>query len=464
VLALSLALVHPVHAEDLTVRILHTTDLHGTLAGWDDVNDRPAPRGLERLATLIGEARADGTPTLLVDAGDALSGSSLVRAWREGSRITPEPVVAALNTLGYDALAVGNHEFDGGRAALDSARSTARFPFLAANVLDARTGQPAFGTSIVKVVGGVRIGIVGLTTPVVPMLMDSSLCRGLTFVDPLETARREVARLRGAERCNAVIVLFHSGLERDPAARGGDVRPRLGEIPNENLGYRLAYEVPGIDMLVLGHTHVVVPSTTIGSTIVTQAGRNGEALGRIELRFSRATPLAPWTLMNRTAAVRAVTDSVAADPAMHAQVAPYLAAARTMLDEVVAQASAPIAAPYGRFGDNALLRIIQRCQLEASGADVSLAAMFDPTQVIPAGPCAVVTCCACTRTTTRSASWSCPAPSSSRCSSTRPRCSATTRGTAARRSCVPTSRAISSTPPRDSTTRSMSRVPRVHAS
>lgn len=383
---LTLALPLSASADQLTVRVLHTTDLHGALTAWDDVRDAAAPRGLEKLATLIRAARADSTPTLLVDAGDALYGSPLVRAWHEGPRTSPEPVVAALDRLGYDALAVGNHEFDGGRASLEAARARAHFAMLAANVLDARTRQPAFGTSIVREFQGARVGILGLTTPAVPMLMDTTLCAGLLFVDPIETARREIARLRGAERCQAVIVLFHSGLERDPAAKGGDAKPRIGEVPGENLGYRLAYEVPGIDALVLGHTHVLLPSATIGKTLVTQAGRNGEALGQIELRFARATSLQEWTLSNADARVQPVSDTTASDPAFGAFARPYAEASRAMLDEVVGQTRAPLGAPEGRFSDNALLQLIHRCQLEASNADVSLAAMFDPAQQIAAGP------------------------------------------------------------------------------
>lgn len=370
-----------VRAEDLTVRVLHTTDLHGMLT----TEPGGPARGLDRVATRVAAARAEG-PTLLLDAGDALAGSALVRAWREGPRTTPEPVIAALNALDYDALAIGNHDFDHGRAALDSARAQARFPFLAANVLDARTRQPAFGTSVVRVVGGARIGVLGLTTPAVPRLMDPALVEGLEFVDPIETARREIARLRGPERCAAVVVLFHSGLERDPSARGGDAKPKPGTVPNEDLGYRLAYEVPGIDLLVLGHTHAVVPAVTIGGALVTQAGQRGEAVGRAELRFTRASNLAEWTLAGREARVLAVSDTVSADPTVATLVAPYAAAADAMLDEVVAQASAPFAAPWGRFADHALLHLVHRCQLEVSGADVSLATTFDPALTIPPGP------------------------------------------------------------------------------
>ncbi|HEX5632876.1 MAG TPA: metallophosphoesterase, partial [Gemmatimonadales bacterium] len=316
-----------VRAEDLEVRVrlLHTTDLHGSLAAWDDWNDRPAARGLERIATLVARARADSGPVLLLDAGDALHGSPLERIWRQGPRSTPEPVVAAMNALGYDAMAIGNHEFDAGRGSLDSAAARARFPFLGANVVDARTGKPAYGSSVVREVEGVRIGILGLTTPAVPQLMDSSLVRGLRFLDPLEVARGEIARLRGPERCQAVVALVHSGLERDPSARGGEGRARVGDVPNENLGYRLAYEVPGLDVVILGHTHQVVYSAMVGGALVTQAGKGGEALGRVELTFKRASTLAEWKLDARSASVIAVTDTVSSDPAMRAFVAPYAA-------------------------------------------------------------------------------------------------------------------------------------------
>jgi len=376
----------PASGEELTLRILHTTDLHGALAAWDDWSDRPASRGLEKLATLVAAARADSAPTLLLDAGDALYGSPLVSTWREGPRRDPQPMVAAMNAMGYDALAVGNHEFDGGRGALDSAIAVSRFAVLGANVVNARSGQRAFAGTIVRELAGVRIGVIGLTTPAVPMLMDSSLFAGLAFLDPIEVARREVARLRGSERCQVVVALMHSGLERDPSARGGESRARPGEIPNENVGYRVAYQVPGLDVVILGHTHVVLPSVTIGGALVTQAGKGGEALGQVELAFERASSLAEWKLVKKSASVTTVTDSVQSEPRLHGLVAPYVAATRAALDKVVAEAAEPLSAPYGRLGDNPLARIIHRCQLDYSGADVSFATLFDPTQTIAAGP------------------------------------------------------------------------------
>lgn len=382
-LLLACVVAAPAAAEEQPVTLLHTTDLHGMLSSWDDLTDRPVARGLTRVATLVQRVRSEGAPTLLVDAGDALSGSPLTHVWRRGDRSRPEPVIAAMNALGYDALTVGNHEFDYGPAGLSQALADARFPLLAANVVDPVTGQPAFERSLVRELpGGIRVGIMGLCTPAVPLMADSALWSRYAFVSPIEVAQREVSRLRGAERCDAVIALAHFGLEKDPRTGAW----REGEPQSENWGYRLATEVTGIDVILLGHTHQSVPSLEISGVLVSQAGRHGEALGRIDLTFARATDAAPWALKGKRARVLAVADSVAEDPELAALVAPYAEETRRAMDEEVAQAPRALAAPAGRFADNVLWQAIHRVQLEVSGADVSLAALFDPTQRIGPGP------------------------------------------------------------------------------
>jgi 2',3'-cyclic-nucleotide 2'-phosphodiesterase/3'-nucleotidase len=369
-------------AEDAHLTILHTTDVHGSLLPWDDLAGRPASRGLAKAATLIARVRAEGQPVLLLDDGDATAGSPLVSAWHRDPAGTPEPVTRIMNALGVDAMAIGNHEFDFGPAALESTRAAARFPFLAANVVRAN-GAPAFPASLVRQLpGGVRVGIIGLCTPAVPQLADPAQYAGYVFLPPIEAAQKEVVRLRGAERCDVVIVLAHTGLEKDP--RTGEAR--RGDAPGEDFGWRLASEVRGIDVVILGHTHAVVPSVEIGGALVTQAGKFAEGVGRVDLTLTRASSAAPWSISSRKAQVTALGDSVAADTALVRALAPYAERTRTALDEPVATAGGELSAPGGRFADNALWQLVHRAQLDATGADVSLAAMFDPAQVIAAGP------------------------------------------------------------------------------
>ena len=252
-LSLLLALAAPARGETARLTVLHTTDLHGALTAFDYGHDRPAARGLVRIASLVRAARAEGAPVLLLDGGDAIQGGALVDAWQRGDRARPEPMTAAMTRLGYDAMAVGNHEFSYGPAALAAARAASGFPWLAANVVGA-DGKPAFGASIVKELAGVRVGIVGLVTPAVPALEEAAHVAGLRFLPPLEAGNAEAKRLRESERCDLVIAIAHTGLERDPASGVA----RIGDAPDENQGARLAAELRGVDLLVLGHTHATV--------------------------------------------------------------------------------------------------------------------------------------------------------------------------------------------------------------
>jgi 2',3'-cyclic-nucleotide 2'-phosphodiesterase/3'-nucleotidase len=186
-----------------------------------------------------------------------------------------------MNRVGYDAMAIGNHEFDFGRERLEASRKEARFPWLSANTLGP-DGTPAFAPYVVKEIAGVRVGILGLVTPHVANWESPSLLGGLRFGDSVEAARRWVPVLRGKERCDLVVVLAHEGFERDP--RTGRERPDSGE----NQAYAVATEVDGIDLLLSGHAHVVVAPTRLGKTWVSQPGRFGNTLTRFDVTLSPA--------------------------------------------------------------------------------------------------------------------------------------------------------------------------------
>lgn len=383
VLALPLLLAAAsARAEETHVTVLHTTDVHGSLLPWDDLAQKPAPRGLARVATAVARARAEGAPVVLLDAGDATSGSPLTAVWNHDHAGAPEPVTMVMNAMGYDAMAVGNHEFDFGPEAVESNKAASKFPWLAANI--ARSdGSAAFPASVVRELpNGVRVGIVGICTPATAQLDDPSQVKGYTFLAPLDLLQAEVNRLRNGEHCDVVIALAHTGLEKD--VRTGEVR--RGDAPSENMGWQLANEVRGLDALILGHTHVVVPYANVNSTLVTQAGKGAENLGRLDLTLTRESTLGPWKLVKKWASVVAVGDTIPPDSGVVASLAPYAERTKAALDEVVANAAGPLAAPSGRFADNVLWQTIQRAQIEASGAQVSLAALFDPAQRIEAGP------------------------------------------------------------------------------
>ena len=368
-------------AEEAHLTLLHTTDLHGSALAQDDLSGRAVPRGLEKLATLIRQVRAEGGPTLLMDAGDCIQGAPLASLYQLGDHRLPEPMMSAMNAIGYDAMAVGNHEFDFGPVARERARGDARFPWLAANIRRA-DGKPAFDASLVRSVGGITVGIIGLTTPAVASWEDSSLIAGLQFGSPVEAARAEVRRLREQAHCDVIVLLAHTGFEKDPVT-GVE---RHGDATDENWGTRLATEVPGVDALVLGHTHAVVPSAEFPGLIAAQAGQFGEGLGRIDLTLTRDGPSAPWRVSAHRSRVIAVTDSIASDSTIARLMQPYHKAALAELDRVVAQVPTRLDAPHGRYEDGALWQLIHRAQREATGAQLSIASLPDASVRLGPGP------------------------------------------------------------------------------
>src|SRR5258705_119021 len=255
------------------------------MAAGTALADRRVARGLEKFAPGVRAARADGNPVVLIDAGDCTQGSPLETFHQLGAPPRPDPMMAAMTAIGFDAMVVGNHEFDFGPGPMASARASAGFPWLCAN-LRAANGSLAFAPSLIKTVGGIRVGIVGVTTPITAAWLDSTRIGGLRFEPPVDAARAEVTRLRDKERCDLGILVAHTGLERDPATG----EPRPGELDGENWAWRLANEVKGIDALVIGHTHVVIPEQTIGGTLVAQAGAGGDGLGGLAFSLHRRSP------------------------------------------------------------------------------------------------------------------------------------------------------------------------------
>jgi 2',3'-cyclic-nucleotide 2'-phosphodiesterase/3'-nucleotidase len=365
-------------ADTTRVTLLHTTDLHGSVMAWDYVLDRPAERGLAKLSSLITSIRSEENPTIVVDAGDALGGG-IETFRRPGIDQGVDPVIAAMNTIGYDAFIPGNHEFDHGARALEWLEREAHAPWLAANVTRTK-GRALFQPSIVVAAGPLRVGIVGVTTPATTRFLPAATVAEFRFDDPVAGARAEVERLRREQACDVVVLVAHTGLARDPAT-GAE---RGGDAPGENQGEALA-AIPGVDVLVLGHSHFAIDSLVLDGALVTQAGAHGTHLGRVDLTFTREDVANPWRLSARRARRIAVTAWNAEDPAVARTARSTHDALRAALARSAGRAPAAIHAPRGRLDHGSAWELIHRAQLWATGAEVSLAALPSPEVSLPPG-------------------------------------------------------------------------------
>ena len=373
--------------------LLAFNDFHGNLAPVSSssssgrINNTPAG-GVEYLAThlkkLRNKARVNGAETLTVAAGDLVGASPLLSA-----AFHDEPTIEAMNALGLDVSAVGNHEFDEGYKELqrlqrggciddgDGANNQdscpggktfegADFQYLAANVVKKKTGKTILRSTAIREVDGIKVGFIGMTLEATPDIVTQSGIKGLRFDDEVETANALVPTLkqRGAE---AIVVLVHEGgLPLDPTAYD-ECTGVSGPIIDiaENLD-------PEIDTVVSGHTHqpynctVRDPDGRMRS--LTSASSFGRIVTDIHLLLDRSTGdvVRPAAYAQN----RIVTRTVTEDPTMTELIGFYSDLVQEIANEVIGYTDGTITAapdPDGS-GDSALGNLIADSQREFEGA------------------------------------------------------------------------------------------------
>jgi 5'-nucleotidase len=268
--AKTLAPLEPLAADRF--QILHTNDIHGRL---DSLRVTTGASGFDQggLALIGGmierhRERAPGR-TLVLDAGDAWVGQ-LISSIDKG-----RSMVAAMSMAGYDAQALGNHDFDWGQEELAARAKEASFPLLTANVIQESTGDPPpFAKPfVVKDLGIARVAVIGLTYPSSSIIRAASV-KGLRFTSPIEAAKRYLPEMR--KQADVIVALTHLGLEGGSARLEGDTA--------------LAAAVPEIDLIVGGHDHQAFRTAmSAADTKIFQAGANGENVGRVEVTVDPAT-------------------------------------------------------------------------------------------------------------------------------------------------------------------------------
>src|SRR5205085_9310775 len=176
---------HADGTERAWLTIISTTDLHGNIAPLDYYTNKPDARGLAKAATIIAQIRKENPQALLLDSRETTQGTRFVYYHNKINHTAVDPMMLVMNSLNYDAMTVGNHEYNFGLKVLEKARHEAKFPWLSANTYRAGTNEPAYKPYIVKVVNGVRVGELGLTTPGIPSWENKENYAGLEFREPV---------------------------------------------------------------------------------------------------------------------------------------------------------------------------------------------------------------------------------------------------------------------------------------
>ncbi|HCU11425.1 MAG TPA: hypothetical protein DGB72_04780, partial [Gemmatimonadetes bacterium] len=370
----------PRSTEPVDLVVATTTDVHGRLRAWDYyANQVDAVRGLSRAATIVDSVRAANPGrVILLDAGDLLQGNPLAYVVARVSRDRANPIIAAMNAMQYDASAIGNHEYNYGVPYLDSAVRQAKFPFLSANTyrLDPE-GVHAYRPWTIIERAGLKIGIVGATTPGVTLWDAENIKGRLRFGDIVAAVKQAVQETRAAG-ADIVLVTVHSGLNEpssyDTLTTG---------VPSENVAARVASEVPGIDLVLYGHSHKENRGSTIGQTLLVQPKNWATSVGVAHLVVSRSG--GRWIVSEKRSDI--------VQSAGHAENAAVLAATDAIHRETVAYVTTPIgstserwSADSARFKDTPLIDFILETERKAAGSDLASTAAFSTDVVMGPGP------------------------------------------------------------------------------
>ena len=245
----------PAWAGQTVIRIMYLNDFHGFAAPHRPLGSDEMIGGIAYLAGRVDALRAE-KPSLLLAAGDMIQGNNWANLVRGKSSIE------AMNAMRFDAMTVGNHEFDFGQQVLRERISEAQFPVLGANV----EGFDGLKPYVIRNVDGIRVAIIGVVTADTPVSTDPRNVTGLTFGPPADAVRKCLEELKG--RADIFVVLSHIGYAADR---------------------RLAEEVKGIDVIVGGHSHTKLEAPVkIDGTIIVQAWEHAKALGVLDLTVDDA--------------------------------------------------------------------------------------------------------------------------------------------------------------------------------
>ena len=359
--------------ESKTVTILQTSDLHGMVNPYDYASNKVSKTSLAHAATIIKAERSKDPNLLLLDTGDTTQANYIQEFLNEN----PNPIIGALNYLDYDAWTLGNHEFNFGFSYVTKEISEFEGVTLAGNIYKA-DGSRWIDAYHIFDVDGVKVAVFGIDAPHIPQWekADPAHYDNMTFTSPMEETGKILKELDG--KADVVIGSIHYGLE--------------GEYGTE--GVRALAETYGdrIDALLIGHAHAVVDET-IGGIPVLEPGSNGQYVSKVTITLTGSG--SGWTV-DKSATTGELLDCSAVTPD-----ADFLAEFKSLHEKSLAMASREVGQvgktfldpvellpgiPNAIIQDNPVIDLINKVQMEQTGADVSLAALFDSSSNLEAGP------------------------------------------------------------------------------
>lgn len=356
----------------LTLTILETSDVHGSILPINYGNNDYANVGLAKISTLVTEERNTNKHVMLIDNGDVIQGTPLTYHYAKTSTQKINPMIKVLNELRYDAAIIGNHEFNYGMELLNDAVVKSDFPWLTCNILNEKDGEPYFGKPyIVKEFEGVKVAVLGVTTHYIPNWENPTHIVGLCFEDALESTKQWAEKIKMEEKPDLLVVSYHGGFESH-LSTGEPTEVLTGE----NQAYEMCRQIKGIDVLLTGHQHRTIAQTTVNDVLVVQPGVNGQYLGKVSITFEKED--GKWNIVTKKAELLSV-EGIEEDEMVVQSIKEYEDATQKWLDQPMGKITGDMLVDDPmkiRTEDNPLIEFINKVQMDVSETTISNTALF----------------------------------------------------------------------------------------
>lgn len=357
-------------SESFSIKIIATGDVHGAVFPYDFIENEPLNTSLAQVYTYIKEQRdVKKQEVILLDNGDFLQGQPVVYYSNYEKCDEPHICSDVMNFMKYDAASVGNHDIETGHEVYDKLIKEFNFPWLAANAVDIKTGLPYFKPYTIIERRGIKIAVIGMITPSIPVWLPEKIWEGIRFEDMVETAQKWVKIVKEKENPDIIVGLFHSGVDNTYNNRSDH------EYKNENASLTVALHVPGFDLIFAGHDHQeynMIVKCDDGHRVNVLDCKNSARLA--------AVASIQVKLENGKMADRKITglimemNSCEPDREMMRRYRDKIQIIKHYVSKPIAKFSRTVSSRDAMFGNSAFVDLIHEVQLQETGADISFAA------------------------------------------------------------------------------------------
>ena len=367
--------------QTVTLRIVETSDVHGSFFPYDFITRKPKRGTLARVSTYVNKLRAElGENVILVDNGDILQGQPTCYYYNYIDTESTNVAADVINYMHYDAETFGNHDVETGHACYDKWIKEVNCPMLGANIIDTKTGKPYVPPYTILNRQGVKIAIIGMITPAIPNWLTEDIWSGLRFDEMVSTARYWMDYLQKNEHPDVVVGLFHSGKE-------GGIKTAEYE---EDASIRVAQEVPGFDLVLFGHDH-----TRHNEVVTNVEGKPVTCLDPANNAISVADATIQLTLRKGKVISKTVSGNIVdvvdepLDEAYMEHFKPHMEKVSAFVNRQIGVFKNTISTRDSYFGNSAFNDFILNLQLQITGADISFNAPLSFDASIKKGPVTV---------------------------------------------------------------------------